>query len=191
MRLTPFDFGPHSETMVAVVVGALLATLSGVAATQLEAHFRRRDRERAAALLFGEVLSSLRVLLEGADQARRIGEPYGPFTLRILRAARRELDIYERNRESLLDLRDAGLRVDVHVLMVSITMPLDGVIDSIVDRNRVDVQPREQAFSFLLEAVARLPALVARLGRIAGHRFEHYERIPRIGAPPINKIDPA
>jgi hypothetical protein len=179
MPLTHFEAGQHAGTIGAVVVGAVLATVGGVAAGQLEAYFRRRDRERTAALLFGEVLSGLRVLLEGADRARRIGEPYGPFTLRLLHAARRELDIYERNRESLLDLRNAALRVDVHVLTVSIAMPLDGVIDSIVNPGGADNQTRDQAFFFILDNVARLPTLVARLGKIAGHKFDDFDRIPR------------
>ncbi|MDB5483556.1 MAG: hypothetical protein JWO83_4609 [Caulobacteraceae bacterium] len=191
MRLNPFDLSPHGETLVAVVVGALLATISGVAANQLEAYFRRRDRERTAALLFGEVLSGLRVLLEGADRARRIGEPYGPFTLRMLHAARREIDIYERNRESLLDLRNAALRVDVHVMMVTIAMPLDGIIDSIVNPGSADDQTRDEAFSFIIDGLAALPPLVARLGKIARHRFEDFDRIPRGAAPSTNKINPA
>jgi hypothetical protein len=182
MRLNAFDVSPHGETLVAVVAGALLATISGVAANQLEAYFRRRDRERSAALLFGETLSGLRVLLEGADRARGIGEPYGPFTLRLLRAARRELDIYERNRESLLDLRNAALRVDVHVLMVTIAMPLDGMIDSIVNPGVANDQARDQAFSFIMEGVAALPPLVVRLGKIAGHHFADFDRIPRAAA---------
>jgi hypothetical protein len=176
------DVGSHAETIGAVVIGALLATVGGVAANQLEAHFRRRDRERTAALLFGEVLSGMRVLLEGADRARRIGQPYGPFTLRLLHAARREIDIYERNRESLLDLRNASLRVDVHVLMVSVAMPLDGVIESIADPIGGDDGTRDQAFSFIVDSLAALPSLVDRLAKIARHSFEDYQRIPPAGA---------
>ena len=182
MPLTHFEVGSHAETIGAVVVGAVLATVGGVAANQLEAHFRRRDRERTAALLFGEVLSGLRVLLQRADRARRVGEPYGPFTLRLLHAARREIDIYERNRESLMDLRNASLRVDVHVLMVSVSMPLDGMIESIADPIGGDDATRDQSFSFIVDSLAALPPLVARLGRIARHSFEDYQRIPPTGA---------
>jgi len=180
--LTHFDVGSHTETIGAVAVGALLATVGGVAANQLEAYFRRRDRERTAALLLGETLSGLRVLLQGAERARHIGEPYGPFTLRLLHAARRELDIYDRNRESLLDLRNAALRVDVHVVMVSIAMPLDGMIDSIVNPGGGDNETRDQAFFFILENVAKIKPLVDRLGRIARHRFDDFDRIPRATA---------
>src|ERR1700677_2064093 len=153
MRLNPLEMSPHGETLVAVVVGALLATVSGIAANQLEAFFRRREREKAAALLFGEVLSSLRVILEGAERTRRIGRPYGPVTRRMLHAARREIDIYDRNRENLLDLREAKLRVDLHALMVRIAMPLDGVIDSFADPDGSDDEARDVGFDFLIETL--------------------------------------
>jgi hypothetical protein len=181
MRVNPLETSPHGDTLVAVVVGALLATLSGVAANQLEGFFRRRERERAAALLFGEVLSSLRVILEGAERTRHIGVAYGPVTRRMLHAARREIDIYERNRESLLDLRESGLRVELHALMVRLAMPLDGVIDSFTDAGGSDDQARDLGFEFMVETLGSIPPMVARLGRIAGHRFDHYDRITRPG----------
>jgi hypothetical protein len=181
MRLNPFESSPHGDTLIAVVVGALLATVSGVVANQMEAFFRRRERERAAALLFGEVFSTLRVILEGAERTRHVGAPYGPVTRRMLHAARREIDIYERNREALLDLREAKLRVELHALMVRIAMPLDGVIDSFGDPNVSDDEARNLGFEFMIESVSAVPGMVARLGRIAGHRFEHYDRITQPG----------
>src|SRR5579872_2276421 len=99
MRLDLSGVLTHADTLAAIVIGALVATISGVLANQVEAHFRRRERERLAALLFGEVFSTLRVILEGAEAARRRAPPYGSVTRRMLHAARRELDIYERNRE--------------------------------------------------------------------------------------------
>jgi hypothetical protein len=169
---------------VAVVLGALLATISGVVGNQLEALMRRRERERSAALLFGEVLSTLRVLLEGAADFRRRDPPYGFVTRRMLRAARREIDIYERNRESLVDLRDARLRTDVHALSLRIAMPLDGVLDSFagaegggagLDGEASGDEARDRGFAFMMTNVDQIPGLVARLGRIARHSFDHFE----------------
>src|SRR5271155_3967550 len=175
MRLNPLETSPHGDTIVAVVVGALLATVSGVAANQLEAFFRRRERERAAALLFGEVLSSLRVILEGAERTRHIGVAYGPVTRRMLHAARREIDIYDRNREGLLDLRDSRLRVELHALVVRIAMPLDGVIDSLTDLDASEDEARDLGFEFMVQSLGAVSPIVARLGKIAGHRFDHYD----------------
>lgn len=181
MRLEFPEFSHQNETLVAIVLGALLATISGVVANQLEVFFRRRERERSAALLFGEVLSTLRVILEGAESTRHIGEPYGPVTRRMLHAARREIDIYDRNREALVDLRDAGLRVEMHALMVRIAMSLDGVIDSLATSGGGDDEARDGAMAFINETLRGLPNLVTRLGGIARYNFNHYDRVTRPG----------
>ncbi len=180
MRLS--DLSPHADTLAAVVLGALLATISGVIANGFEARVRQRRRERSAALLFGEVLSTLRVVLEGADGVRGRGDPYGPVTRRLLHAARRELDIYDRNREALMDLRDAALRADLHRLAVRLAMPLDGILDTL-DAGGGDNEARDRSFMFLMETLSELPRLVVRLGQVSGASFDHYDSMTRPGAP--------
>ena len=177
MRLS--ELSPHADTLAAVVLGAFLATVSGVIANLFEARVRRRERERSAALLFGEVLSTLRVMLEGADAVRHRGEPYGPVTQRMLHTARRELDIYDRNREALMDLQDARLRADLHRLAVRLAMPVDGILDSLAAE--VDDAVRDRSFEFLLQSLADLAPIVERLGRVAGTSFAHYDAMPRPG----------
>src|SRR5580704_4579749 len=98
------------DTVWAVVLGAVLATLGGFLATQLEGYFRRRERERGSALLFGELLTVIALLLKISDESRGRGDPYGPLTMRLLRGVQREAETYDRNRESLYDLRDGSLR---------------------------------------------------------------------------------
>lgn len=178
MHLEFPEFSRQSETLAAVVLGALLATVSGVIANQWEAHQRRRESERSAALLFGEVISTLRVLLESADRARQHAPAYGPVTRRMLRAARREIDIYERNREVLVDLRDPALRADMHRLAVQIVMPIDGILDSLDSSNPDEDRARESGFAFMMETCARIPDLVSRLGRLAHHDFQHFAPTP-------------
>ena len=192
MRLDNLDFSPHTDTLVAVVLGALLATVSGIIANQLESYFQRRERERSAALLFGELMSTLKIILENADRTRAFGDRYGPITRRMLHAARREVNIYDRHRVALMDLRDAALRVDIHNVMVRVAMPLDGVLDSIAARDPSETT-REQAFDYMMENVGRLPWLVARLGRLAGHSFDQYrdEIVPTGGAGRESPGEPA
>jgi hypothetical protein len=185
LRPETLNFNPHADTLVAVVLGALLATLSGIAANQIEAYFKRRERERSAALLFGEVISTLRVLLIGAESSRNVGDPYGPVTRRMLHTARREIDLYERNRESLLDLRDPALRVDIHSMMLRIAMPLDGILDSLVVGNPGDTISRDRGMEFMMDNVGKLPDIVARLGRIARHTFDQYGDRLGVGRPPV------
>jgi len=189
MRLSLPDAGANA-TLAAVVLGAVLATVSGVLANLLEAFLRRRERERWAALLFGGVLSGLKVIMEGADAARGRGEPYGPVTRRMLYAARRELDIYDRNREALMELRDAGLRAEMHSLAVRLAMPLDGLIESFTAGAGGDDVVRDRAFAFILELLEQIPPMTARLGRIARVRFDHYDAMPRPGVRQTPAHDP-
>jgi hypothetical protein len=184
-----------SATFWAVFLGAFLAAAAGFAAGQVEAYFRRRERERTAALLFGEVFSSLRTMLEMAKEIRGIGDPYGPFTMRMLRAARGEIDVYDRNRETLYDLRAGALRVGIHNLMMRLTLSLDAVIDGADDieatRRRAaddEITPtqreqasntlaqleerREQSFAFTLRTSDTIAPVMTNLSRIAKHDFQ-------------------
>lgn len=184
MRPETFELVGHANTLAAVVVGAVLATLSGFAATRLETHLARRERQRDGALLFGELLSTLRILIDAAAESRGRGDPYGAITLRMLRAVRREIDLYDRNRQSLYDLRDAALRVRIHSLMVRTAMPLDGVLDASDELAPVaeveDPGPRltalraarDQGFDFLVEGAKEIPTLVAALAGPARHDFD-------------------
>jgi hypothetical protein len=136
---------PGGDTLAAVVIGAVLATLGGFAATQLEGFMRRRERERAAAMLFGEVLSVMEVITTLANQARGIGDPYGGFTMRMMRMLKRESEVYDRNRESLYDLRDTKTRALIHGLMARLTFTLEGVFDITDEIGRAEAVLREMA----------------------------------------------
>ena len=130
MILPKFNIDPADGSVVAVVVGAFLATTSGFVATQIENYNRRRDKERSAALLFGEILVGVKLTIGLADRTRGRGDPYGPVTMRMVRAAQREAQTYERNRESLFDLRNPALRAHIHMLFARMIIALDGTIDA-------------------------------------------------------------
>jgi len=193
---------PGDETLWAVILGAVLATISGFLATQLEALIRRRERERAAALLFGEILSVLELFTVMANEARGRGEPYGPFTLRLLRAVQREIEIYDRNREALYDLRQAKVRGQIHALMVRVSLSLEGVADTTAQivaaettlrglaedhperpalRERLDemINSREGAFAFAVETAGRAPPILALLRPLARQDFGVYAQVVR------------
>jgi len=187
---------------LAVVLGAVLATIGGFTATRLEVFLRRRERERAAALLFGELLSLVGLITSLADEARGRGEPYGPFTMRVLRAIRRETDIYDRNRESLYDLRDGAVRAQVHALMAQITLSMQGVFDADAqlgqtedavrgraadDPVRVEltarsiglVESRRQAFDSMVELAGQIAPVTTTLRRLARQPFGDHATIVR------------
>src|SRR5262249_58881748 len=96
---------PDTELLLGVVLGALLATAGGFTERQVERAVQKREKEHSAALLFGELLSAMRVMMRLGNEARGRGDPFGPVTLRFVRAVQREVEIYNRNRETLIDLR--------------------------------------------------------------------------------------
>lgn len=174
LKISELARGGQTETLVAVALGAVVATVSGVVANMWEARARERARERAAALLVGEAMATMRTILENAMRSLDVGERYGPVTRRMLIAARAELDLYERNRELLLDLRDAQLRADLHGLMVRIAMPLDGVIAGLNEVSAGHPDARDMGMEFLRHSLTRIPPLLDRLAMVAGRRFDAY-----------------
>ncbi len=202
MRPESYDFLSNLGTIWAIIIGAVLATGGGLLATWIERHIEHRQRERNAALFFGEMLSTLDVLMEFAINARGIGDPYGPITMRMLRSARREIDIYDRNRESLFFLRDASLRARIHTLILRLTMPIDGIFDFTQEIALTEVQlralaagheerpdiakrleelreRRDGSFDFVAETAAQLKPAIADLEPIAHQSFQQMARVAR------------
>jgi hypothetical protein len=194
MRSEAFDFITSLGTLWQIVLGAGLATGGGLLANQLEWRVHTRRRERNAALFFGEILSGFSIIMMRAHETKQIGESFGPVTMRILRQARREIEIYERNRESILDLRNAMLRARIYALMHRLAMPLDGLFDATQEigvletqlRSRnleaedrgeiegriVDLKERRQTvYDFIREKMADIAGLLAALAPIAGQAF--------------------
>lgn len=191
-----------NETLTAVVIGAVLATVGGLVATQMETLLRRRERERSAALMFGEILAVTDLIIKMADDTRGRGDPYGPITVRLLRAARREADIYDRNREQLYDLHAASLRARIHTVMIRVSLTLDGIFDSIAeirdvtatlktmaadDPLRADEEARLEAlkqqrkggFDFVVEIAEEIGPINKALGPIAGYDFSAHQTVVR------------
>lgn len=193
MPLKPedMDFISNFSTLWQVVLGALLATAGGFAATQMERVVTKRERERNSALLFGEVLATVLLIADIAKPSRDRGEPYGRFTMRMLHAIRREIDIYERNRERLFELSDGALRARIHTAMVRVAMPLDNLLEtsSEIERARqeqtsetyiasLEAQRNDQ-FTFTMDSAARLKSIIAQLEPLARQSFEGLGEIAR------------
>jgi hypothetical protein len=196
------DFISNFNTLWAVFLGALLATLGGFAATQMEWILERKRRERNAAIFFGELLTTMNIILTIADETRAVGDPYGPITLRMLRSAVKEADIYNRNRESLFDLRDAELRARIHTLVLRIVMPADGVFDTTAEIGQVQAllkspgltlddraelderldrlrESRIASFDTLVESSTQLKNVVRMLEPIAKYSYENLDKVVR------------
>jgi hypothetical protein len=215
MALAPadYDFLSNFSTVSAIVLGSVLATLGGLASTQIERHFDKQQRERHAALFFGEVLSTLAILLVIARRVKGIGDPYGPITTRMLRQAQREIGMYDRNRENLYAIRDAALRARIHTHVLRVSMPIDGIFDTteemaaaqsilrapqcsaeeraeITSRLERLTAQRDSAFEAVEEGIGQIEELVKDLEPVAHHSFEDIRlaasRAPRAAAQPAS-----
>lgn len=187
------DFG-GGDTLVAVVIGAALATVGGVLAGQIEFHQIRSERERNAGLLFGEVLAGLNMILQLAQEAHGRGEPFGPITMQILKAAQRETHIYERNRELLFAVRDAKLRARTHVLLLQMSLTLDSVFEaSLADRkpNAEGVAALDAPFGFLQELRQDIPGLLSKFQKITRYAFDAHNRVRNEDIDPLVRRPPA
>jgi hypothetical protein len=190
--------------LVAVVVGAFLATTGGYFASRIEESFRRRDRQKTSALLFGEIVFALKLILELADRARGRGDPYGPVTMRLVRAARHEAATYDRNREALFDIADPASRARTHTLLVQMTMALDGILSAdeelrandralaadglsagerelLQRRQQLCAEDRDTSFDFACELADAIPPLLDRLRDVARYSFGKHEELVRAG----------
>ena len=179
---------PSQETLMGVTVGALLASVGGLLSGRVEQHLRRREREQSAALLFGEILAALQLILRLAHESRGRGDPYGPITLRFLMAAQRETEIYDRNRETLFDLRDAELRARTHLVLLQLILTMDADFETThtiraappgEDAPATALAARASAFDFLLELRDLIPALLSSYERIARHTFDAHDAAAR------------
>ncbi len=182
----------NASTLIGVVVGAVVATLGSFAASWYERRLLRREREADAALVFAEMLRSLGLQIAVMRAAHARGDPFGPITIRMARGVRREVDIYDRNRERLFVVRDAGLRPQTSALLARLTFAIERVLDntdalaaSPGEAERAELTTgRDQAFEFLVESSDELPALVDRFAALAGTRLADFD-LESIGfAPP-------
>jgi len=179
----PFDAVGNASTLIGVVVGALVATLGSITASRYERQLLRREREADAALVFAEILRSLSLEIRVVRAAHARGDPFGPITIRMCRTVRREVEIYERNRERLFVVRDAHLRPQASALMARLTFAIDRVLDA---TDALALKPseaeqaeltaaRDQAFEFLVECSEELPHFVERFAALANTRLADFD----------------
>ena len=175
MAPSPFDSLDNATTFGAVVLGAVVATVGSFAASWYERRLFRREREADAALVFGELLGTLGIQINVLRAAHGRGDPFGPITIRMARGVRRELEIYDRNRERLFVVRDPALRLRATSLIARLTFALDRVLENTdalagapSEPDRAELMSgRDQAFGFLVEIAGELPDLVDRFAALA------------------------
>ena len=194
MAKNVFDFVGNLDTLIAVVIGAMLATLGALLAELIQERLGRRRRERDAARFFGEILYSIDRILDVAVNSQRIGDPWGSVTQRMFKTALREAEVYQRNRERLFHLSDTALRARIHAHFVTEMFPLEAIVEyceelcAIAAELETDGLPparveklgcratvvrgiRESSLAVLLSERARTQVVCAGLEPIAGVCF--------------------
>ncbi|HEY1426521.1 MAG TPA: hypothetical protein VGF50_07605 [Caulobacteraceae bacterium] len=178
-----FDTVGSASTLIGVVVGAAVATAGSFAASWYERRLFRREREMDGALVFAEILRSMSLEIAVVRAAHARGDPFGPITIRMCRAVRREIDIYDRNRERLFVVRDPHLRRQSATLIGRLTFAVDRVLDNTDalasrpdETERAElVAGREQAFAFMVACSEELPALSDSFATLANTRLPDYD----------------
>ena len=173
MRQSVFDYIDNLDTLLAVIVGAVLATGGAMVAELVQDRLGQKRKERDAARFFGEILASVDRVLDRAIASMTIGERWGDVTQRLFRTAARESAIYERNRERLFEIRDIELRRTIHTHFLVETVPLIALLEDgeeitqlekdLHDEVHLDAAKRQAAIDLLelkrenREAALRLP----------------------------------
>ena len=138
MRQSVFDYIDNLDTLLAVIVGALLATGGAMGAELVQDRLGRKRKEREAARFFGEILTSADRVLDRAFASLEIGEEWGPVSKRLFRTALDETAVYERNRERLFDIRDIPLRRAIHLHFLEETVPLVALVETWDDIDEIE-----------------------------------------------------
>lgn len=130
MNKTVFELVGNLDTLLAVTVGAMLATIGALFAEMIEDRMNRKRRERDSARFFGEILTTMGRTIDMALASQRIGDPWGPVTQRMFRMVQREANVYERNRERLFDIDDMALRARIHAHFLTEYFPIEAIVDN-------------------------------------------------------------
>ncbi|MFT3724569.1 MAG: hypothetical protein QM773_13405 [Hyphomonadaceae bacterium] len=190
-----FDYIGNLDTLLAVILGAILATGGALVADLVKERSSRSQRQRDAARFFGELLTSIDLVLDAALETQPIGDRWGSITQRLFRTALDEARVYERNRERLFEIQDMNLRFRIHehflrkfVSMIALIEYSDDIADSerrlagesqLADgrRNLLEAerstrnQLREAALGALLEEKAKTRLVTVELEKLAKVRF--------------------
>ncbi|MEM0986280.1 MAG: hypothetical protein AAGJ32_08540 [Pseudomonadota bacterium] len=192
MKSTPFDFLGNLDTLIAVIIGAVLATGGALVADVIQDRLGRKRRARDAARFFGEVLYSIDQLTAIAVRSLNIGDNrWGSVTQRMFRAALQEASIYERNRERIFDINDARLRQRIHRYVLSTTIPMVALLEYSNDlvalegqtgeetesRRKECTENREGALEAVLEHRPENRAIISALEKIAGVEIDLLEPV--------------
>ena len=141
---------------LAMIIGAFLASTGGFLVAWLLDRMARKRQERSIALVCLDLITSLSVMTMLAKDARSRGNPYGPYTIRLVRSCMRDLAVYERNRERIADISDPNVRAEIYQCLARLSLAIEGVLaetDILAKAEEEAIALREQGDTTKLEAL--------------------------------------
>ena len=130
MRDSVFDYVGNLDTLLAVIIGAFLATSGALVADIIQDRTNRGRREREAARFFGEIITSIDQLVDFSVRSQAVGDRWGSIRVRLFQTVLNEIAVYDRNRERLFDIRDMALRSRIHVHILTEAVPLRTIVEN-------------------------------------------------------------
>jgi hypothetical protein len=162
-RTSIFDFIGNLDTLLAVMLGALLATGGALVAELIQDRLGRRRRQRDASRFFAEILTSVDQIFLLACESMKVGDPWGNYTRTLFEIASREASIYERNRERLFDIQDMQLRFALHGHMLRFTVPIFGILENCEQIEALQTRlDEDEALSVAVRAFRRVSSRTPR-----------------------------
>lgn len=177
MRQSTFDFIDNLDTLLAVIVGAVLATGGAMVAELVQDRLGQKRKEREAARFFGEMLTSVDRILDRAFASMELGERWGSVSRRMFKTALDESGVYQRNRERLFEIRDIQLRRMIHTHFLEGNVPLVALVDYWDELDKIAHQLNEDELmgesrrNALLDKRERFEEM--RLGALESVRNQH------------------
>lgn len=204
-----FSIVDQAGTLIAIFIGAILATIGALLADKFREGGERKRRERDAAKAFGQILVSLLSMLRFAIRSQGIGQPWGAVTVRFLKLCLRQGDWFEQNLGLLFDIENIELRHKIRTYIGAALYPIQTMVDrshEIEDMRRQlifgdDLKPhqidwlkeqievcsnsREGAYAAALHQIENVDLIMNDLEALAGVKFDVNDELLLSLTPPL------
>jgi len=130
MSQSLMSFMGSLDTLIAVIIGAFLATGGALATELIKERGARRRREREAAIFLADTILSFLNFGRLANRSQTIGRSWGPFTITYFEEVLKQTSFYEANRMKLFDLRDLELRSHAEFHILAQSKQAKGIVDA-------------------------------------------------------------
>lgn len=147
-----FSIIDQASTLIAIFIGAILATMGALFADLYREKGQRKRRERDAAKGFGQILASIISMMRFTIRSQSIGTPWGPLTVRFLQLCLKQGEWFEENLNLLFDIEDVFLRHKIRTYTGALLYPVQSMVDYSLEINEMrrqllfdnDLQPHQK-----------------------------------------------